>query len=271
VSAGYRFGKVKGADRFDAQVVGDIGCITSCPAGVDPDPSNPNFRAAYNWIKASATDHEQHTIVDFDLGRDVGFGGFKSTIKGGLRYGQFRSTTMLDMTGVPDWDLPATNLLFSKYSSHTYIDDEQTAEREFSGFGPTLSWDGSKVLFETDGAGRVNADWSLTGGVLFGRQKVSVEGREMVSFYDGKYAPQVKTPQVGPITTPIAMSRSDSATVPLLGAALGLSYEVQRVKISGGYRWERYFDVLDVGYDEPRDADRTIDGPYFKLSVGFGG
>jgi hypothetical protein len=41
--------------------------------------------------------------------------------------------------------------------------------------------------------------------------------------------------------------------------------------VGAGYRWERYFDVLDVGYDEAEDADRTIDGPYFKLSVGFGG
>ena len=41
--------------------------------------------------------------------------------------------------------------------------------------------------------------------------------------------------------------------------------------MSTGYRWERYFDVLDVGYDKAKKYDRTIDGPYFKLSVGFGG
>jgi hypothetical protein len=59
--------------------------------------------------------------------------------------------------------------------------------------------------------------------------------------------------------------------VPLLGLELGLSYEIQRVKLSTGYRWERYFDVLDAGFDNERDADRTIDGPYFKIAVGFGG
>ena len=34
---------------------------------------------------------------------------------------------------------------------------------------------------------------------------------------------------------------------------------------------ERYFNVLDAGYDERKDYDRTFDGPYVKVSVGFGG
>lgn len=38
----------------------------------------------------------------------------------------------------------------------------------------------------------------------------------------------------------------------------------------GLYRWERYFDALDAGFDEPKGADGTVDGPYFRLSVGFG-
>ena len=50
-----------------------------------------------------------------------------------------------------------------------------------------------------------------------------------------------------------------------------MANEVGRLKLGAGYRWERYFDVLDVGNAKDKDADRTIDGPYFKLSVGFGG
>ena len=73
------------------------------------------------------------------------------------------------------------------------------------------------------------------------------------------------------IVTPVSISRSRSVTVPTAAAALGLSYKVDRFSIGAGYRWERYFDVLDVGYDEAKDADRTIDGPYFKIAVGFGG
>ena len=58
---------------------------------------------------------------------------------------------------------------------------------------------------------------------------------------------------------------------PLLDVALGLSYKVDRFSIGAGYRWERYFDAIDGGVTAHQDEDRTIDGPYFKLSVGFGG
>ena len=60
-------------------------------------------------------------------------------------------------------------------------------------------------------------------------------------------------------------------TVPLAGASLGLSYDIDRVKIGAGYRFERYFDAIDGGIDEAKQYDRDIHGPYFKLSVGFGG
>ena len=43
------------------------------------------------------------------------------------------------------------------------------------------------------------------------------------------------------------------------------------MKLSAGYRWERYFDVIDGGIAERKSYDRTIDGPYFKIAVGFGG
>jgi iron complex outermembrane receptor protein len=43
------------------------------------------------------------------------------------------------------------------------------------------------------------------------------------------------------------------------------------MKVSTGYRWQRYSNVLDAGYAEHKSYDRTIDGPYFKIAVGFGG
>jgi hypothetical protein len=57
----------------------------------------------------------------------------------------------------------------------------------------------------------------------------------------------------------------------LLDLSLGLSYEIQRIKVSTGYRWERYFNVLDAGFEARKSYDRQFDGPYFKVSVGFGG
>ena len=73
------------------------------------------------------------------------------------------------------------------------------------------------------------------------------------------------------VTTPINIARSKSVTVPVVDLSLGLSYEVQRFKVGAGYRWERYFNAIDGGYAEHKAYDRTIDGPYFKVAVGFGG
>jgi hypothetical protein len=74
-----------------------------------------------------------------------------------------------------------------------------------------------------------------------------------------------------PVTTPINVARTKSVTAPVLDLSLGLSYEIQRVKVGAGYRWERYYDVLDAGSARHQSFDRTMDGPYFKIAVGFGG
>jgi hypothetical protein len=66
-------------------------------------------------------------------------------------------------------------------------------------------------------------------------------------------------------------ARSKSATVPVVDLSLGLSYKIQRMKVSAGYRWERYFNVLDAGFTDRKSYDRTLDGPYFKVAIGFGG
>ena len=60
-------------------------------------------------------------------------------------------------------------------------------------------------------------------------------------------------------------------TVPVAAASLGLAYELKGVSVSAGYSWEKYFDALDVGVAAAKDADRVIQGPYLRLSFGFGG
>ncbi len=75
-----------------------------------------------------------------------------------------------------------------------------------------------------------------------------------------------------PAQTPLDIApRSESVTVPVLDLSLGLSLEVPGAKLSTGYRWERYFNVLDAGFREHESYDRTLDGPYFRVSIGFGG
>jgi hypothetical protein len=149
------------------------------------------------------------------------------------------------------------------------------AAREFKGAGPTISWDAAVPLLGNDETGKLNVDWSLTAGVLFGDRETTVVGDDMfrnIGVVIGSRGLQLPLDTLGtPTNITFDEARTEDATVPLLDLSLGLSYEVGRVKLGTGYRWERYFDVLDTGFDAEKKADRTIDGPYFKIAVGFGG
>jgi opacity protein-like surface antigen len=134
-----------------------------------------------------------------------------------------------------------------------------------------LSWEASRRIHDTERLGHVDLDWSVTGGVLFGKQKTTITGVDERVYYEQKYNQFPNTP-VNASAQPLSIApRSTSVTIPTLGVALGLSYAIDRIKVGAGYRWERYFDAIDGGIAEHKSYDRTIDGPYFKIAVGFGG
>jgi hypothetical protein len=121
----------------------------------------------------------------------------------------------------------------------------------------------------------LNLVWTFGGGVLFGDKKTSVtseqEARHFTLTPIQTFSHSASTLSSTTTLPPVAFDRSNNATVPTVEGSLGLSYRAGGFKVSTGYRWERYFNVLDAGYAEHKDADRTIDGPYFKIAVGFGG
>ena len=284
VSAGGRYGRTNNdITRFHAEEVGSTGCFFGGPFAYycEVFAGDPGyFRSTTNHSDASARDSEEHQVIEFSVGRDVGLGlldGMRSSISAGVRYARLKSKTAEWITGIPDWTIPdgfaiAPNYGYpeGKYKTTAHIYEATfDTDREFKGAGPVLTWDASRRLLGDEDVGRIDIDWSLTGGVLFGKQKNTVSGLESVGYFEGEYyeAPA----DFSPLETPLNIHRSRSVEVPVLDLSLGLSYEIQRMKVSAGYRWERYFDVLDVGRDEHKDADRTIDGPYFKIAVGFGG
>jgi outer membrane receptor protein involved in Fe transport len=234
-----------------------------------------SFASGNNWANSSARQKEEERIVDFKVGKDFGFGAFtsRSAISAGLRYGRFKSQTAAITDGVPEMYVPY-NWVFDTGAHYDRYRSEVNAEREFQGAGPELSWEAATHLLGSEETGRLAAEWALSGGVLFGTQKTSIAQRDGEFHFAGSYG--TITPDwdiIRELTyAPMEVTRrSDRATVPFADLSLGLSYEIQRVKVGAGYRWERYFNVLDVGYAGHEDADRTIDGPYFKIAVGFGG
>jgi iron complex outermembrane receptor protein len=267
VSLGARFGKTNGWGTAFNSAPGDTGCQSPKYVPGFCDTAPVYFIESTDWGQVDTVQREAHTIVDFALGYDLGFGILNtaggSTVSLGLRYAHLASDQGVELFGIPDWDVPSGVDVTS--TAHRYRLSADV-DHDFEGVGPVISWEASKTLFDRDELGAIDLDWAVGGGVLFGRQKTSVTGEEKTEYLEG-YSNVVVDTHI----TPVAISRSDSATVPTLGASLGVSYSVGGASIGAGYRWERYFDAIDGGYSQSDTFDRTIDGPYFKLSVGFGG
>jgi outer membrane receptor protein involved in Fe transport len=276
VSAGVRFGKTNGTNHALIQVPANKGCLidtASCQLYAD-SPSFASFIYFDGPNYANGFDYnlERHTLADFTVGRDVGMGGgLKSAVNLGLRYADLESRNHLQMRGIPDWQIP-DEFIYFKYMQHSRYNIDLQTRREFKGLGPTVGWDASRTFWGDETSGHVDLDWSVSGGVLFGKQKTTFRGQQTVQYFDGpKYGGNHMDPVGDPTIIPAPADRSKSVTAPVVDLSLGLSYAVQRVKVGAGYRWERYFNAIDAGYDQRKSYDRTIDGPYFKVSVGFGG
>jgi iron complex outermembrane receptor protein len=236
---------------------------------------DPASKGLFNYATTTGRNEESHTIVDFAVGKDLGLGAWRDSMSHfdvGLRYANFRSTSNTEMHGRPDISFPSYGIVKYGGSWHRFWTSMDT-QREFKGAGPAASWEqGFKVLGEADQSGRVDADIGLGGSFLFGRQTANVSGNLRGDYHTGylrsKY-PQLQ--ESGSYNTPFAYRRSHSATVPSINANLGLSYTLGGMKLSGGYRIERYYKAIDGGISKRKTYDRQLDGPYLKMSIGFGG
>jgi hypothetical protein len=282
VSAGLRYGRTNGTgphlreEQATEPVCGFAGYFASAcdKYGVFTNMKNVS---RLDFSDASASQREEYEIAEFSVGRDFGLGHLSNSAELALRHIGLESIQRYAFDGVPDWHiengfffpLPGIPATHHRYTVSTQV------QSEFDGTGPVARWAAALPLFSEDASGRLAIDWSVAGGVLFGKQKTAVEGEQRTAYYSAVGAYLVNGSALVPIddeTVPLDIaSRSKSVTVPMVDLSLGLSYDIGRIKVGAGYRWERYFDVLDVGYDDHKDADRTMDGPYFKIAVGFGG
>jgi iron complex outermembrane receptor protein len=270
ISGAYRFGKTNVSDRGAAYEEVTPGLIKN---GARVGQLLERDNHAITAVRGS----EEYSVADFMVGREVGLGAFgeggKSAVSAGLRYANFESTSHVAMDGIVDsYIAPAIGLKYGvqRYEAFTTSLD---SVREFEGAGPALSWDASVRLWGDDETGHADFDWSIGGAVLYGKQSNdSSEDRW------GQYI-RLTGLGLGPLPvrttlynqTDVPRHRTEKVTVPNLTLSLGLSYSVDRVKVSTGYSYDRFFDAIDGGVEEGQQHDRTIHGPYLKLSVGFGG
>jgi hypothetical protein len=286
IAAQTRFGRTNAHNAPAAQQQTEPVCGFSGPLAFLCQPDDPKYGpysefSEANWSDASVVDRESYDLLDLLVGRDVGFGALsRSTVSGGLRHAHFESTTRSRFRGTPDWGL-YPGFIFDGVApgvvEHSLYGANSDSAREFRGLGPVINWDAAYPLLGNETSGRLEVDWSLGGGVLFGDQETAFRSSEQGQ-HSSIFGAALTGLAIAPATnTPIALPgpvdehRQRSTSVPMAAASLGLSYHVDRIDIGAGYRWERYYDVLDAGSIEAKDYDRIIDGPYFKVSVGFGG
>jgi iron complex outermembrane receptor protein len=278
-SAGARFGKANGgahqgvySELADQEAVcGEQLSICQNPLFGTVEDKYSTIPTNSSWIHASQS--EDHKMVDFMVGRDFGMGAgdFRSSLSAGLGYARLRSRTDMNVKGIPDWVVENGFFTDPTAATHHWYDGTLTSEREFTGIGPIASWEAAQRLRGDEQSGTVSLVWAVGGGVLFGKQNVGLTGDILSNYYISRYNNTYSLAVTSSERFSVDRQRSKSVVVPTANLSLGLTYEVDRFKVDAGYRWERYFNAIDGGDREHKAFDRTIDGPYFKFSVGFGG
>jgi len=287
VTANVRYGKVENNRRGRAESLSDPVCYSLQYRFCSPTSPYHNYSHLVqltNYDDAAEHDIERHLFVDFVASHDVGLGSRVHSYLGlGARYADLHSDSDLDIRGIPDNNQPFNVVKVGISPFHGY-QSYASIRRAFIGAGPIAKWDGSYDLFGSDDTGKIDVDWSVTGGMLFGRRKAHVSDDETTYNYTditavgsigqpsrANFVDGATLAPTSSDTHTVLIDRKHTATVPTLGGSLGLSYTLGRISVGGGYRWERYFGAIDGGgADGAKSYDRTIQGPYLKISFGFG-
>ena len=58
--------------------------------------------------------------------------------------------------------------------------------------------------------------------------------------------------------------------MPNVGGSIGLTYQMEDVKVNFGYRVDMFFNAIDGGIDARKNENRGFMGPYASVSIGLG-
>jgi len=269
-----RYGRTHTHRRLDQReaIYGESASIGSTLLGYHN--SKPHYA---NYVAQAIDTSESHTIIDFQVGRDVGVGLFgnrtESTFNLGARYVQMNTASKGHSYAAPAvrfYGHGGKNTL-GKYYYAFYPVHQNSAtilqrQSSFHGIGPSLSWSNTTGLSGNPADGQIALDWGANAAILFGRQRVKVNVRTAYNAIPQK--------AYGPHTTQsstIARTQSRRVTVPNLGGFAALSYRFTSAKLSMGYRADFFFGAMDGGLDTRRSMTTGYHGPYATISIGLGG
>jgi iron complex outermembrane receptor protein len=250
--------------------------------------SNPRYYTKYphaaKFADTESRNSEQHAILDFQAGKDVGLGLFgknsSSVVKFGVRFAQFTDKSNISLKSDPDWRFKMKYYSYYGIRLQVVVQPYHTnaaglvAYRSFNGVGPSLSWN-SSVPFAGNGQdGELDFDWSVTAALLFGRQKVRTQHHTTERYQTGGDFSNILAVSLGDIVlishnAPPPRTRSRNVTVPNVGGSVGLSWSLQNFKMSFGYKADFFFGAMDGGIDARKSENRAFYGPYASISIGF--
>jgi len=221
------------------------------------------------FIDARSAQSEQHAIMDFAAGVNVGIGLFGSggqgTISGGLRMAQFRSDVHSDINSDPEYVFEP----LAQY--HNVYENENDEVRTFHGVGPEVTWDANQTIIGNPDTGAVTLDWGLNAAVLFGRQSVNAKHFTSYCHVNGSMGGRTGCVTGLPSHTRVKTTRrTRRKVVPNLGGYLGASARYNNAKVSFGYRADTFFGAMDGGQETAKDTNRGFYGPYMNVSIGLG-
>ncbi len=178
------------------------------------------FGALYQaYQKFAARSSESHTIIDFQVGKDVGLGRFgsdaSSIFTAGVRIAQFNSRGSVSIQSQPTNSVLYYHRFYGSFA----------AKRRFSGVGPSLSWDASATIAGNPSDASITFDWGVNGAVLFGRQRAKIH--HQTSDVTVPYSAYISSARVVHPRIPVYQyptsppARSKNVTVPNLGGFAG--------------------------------------------------
>jgi len=242
---------------------------------------------AEKFADTEAHSSEQHTILDFQVGKDVGLGMFgsekaTSTVSFGVRFAQFSRQSNITLRSDPDWhfnyrylNYPSLGFTNFKavYGQSYHSNFAHLATRSsFHGIGPSVSWKGSIPVVGNKDAGTLAFDWGANAALLFGRQKAQTHHQTIgKSHVGGAFFTQPGLVTVYNQPAVPDHTRTRSVVVPNVGGLVGLSFSYPNAKISMGYRADFFFGAMDGGIDTRKTYDRNFYGPFATISIGLGG
>lgn len=230
-----------------------------------------------DYADVQSRHQENHVILDFQAGKDVGLGLFgkqgTSNVSAGVRFAQFVAKSELKVKARGD---TSPRNLYARYANYLQFPEKYSvvtdhrafsltagSSRSFSGFGPSISWDASATLLGQADTSEVTFDWGVNAAVLFGKQKAETN-HQSSGFYLKSYS------HLSAYNNPrVDFDRSRNVVVPNIGGMAGFSVRFPNAKVSFGYRADVFFGAIDGGIDTRKTYDRAFYGPFANFSIGL--